>query len=128
MAGAAWAAIAVAFLAVLGFWTESRAGRRSLEAKINKLDTKIGELGRDLRGDIGRLDARIDAQGAARGDRIDAQGAALGARRDTLGAQDRRARRCPRGQDRRADCQDRPSERAGRGTPAGTRLACTPRR
>nr|MDA8072170.1 hypothetical protein [Actinomycetota bacterium] len=59
MVGAAWAAIGVAFLVLLGFLAESRAGRRSLDAKIDKLgtklDTKIDKLGSDLRGEIGEL-------------------------------------------------------------------------
>ena len=70
MVGAAWAAIGVAFLALLGLLAESRASRRSLDAKIDK-------LGSDLRGDIGRLDAKIDAQGAALGARLDAQTARI---------------------------------------------------
>ncbi len=99
MVGAAWAAIGVAFLALLGLLAESRASRRSLDAKIDKLgsdlrgdigrlDAKIdnlgadlrsdiGKLGSDLRGDIGRLDAKIDAQGAALGARLDAQTARI---------------------------------------------------
>ncbi|MHB8295061.1 MAG: hypothetical protein ACYDH5_10655 [Acidimicrobiales bacterium] len=66
MVAATWAAIGVAFLSLLGFWTESRAGRRSLEAKIDK-------LGSDLRGEINAQTARIDAQTA----RIDAQTARM---------------------------------------------------
>ena len=88
MGGAAWAAIGVAFLVLLGFLAESRASRRSLDAKIDKLgsdlrgdigklDTKIDNLGADLRGDIGRLDAKIDAQGVALGTGLDAQTARI---------------------------------------------------
>ena len=81
MVGATWAAIGVAFLVLLGFLAESRASRRSLDAKIDKLGSDlrsdIDKLGSDLRGDIGRLDAKIDSQGAALGARLDAQTARI---------------------------------------------------
>jgi len=57
-------------LVLLGFLAESRAGRGSL-------DTKIDRLGSDLRSDIGRLDARIDVQGTSLGARIDGQTARI---------------------------------------------------